>query len=148
MKKIIAAASFGGHWIQLMRLRPLLQSHRTVYVSTNSELKNTIKDEAYFNVLDAAAESKLRLALCFLQALIIVLRVRPDVVISTGAAPGFALIFWGRILGAKTIWIDSVANAEQMSRSGMLARRWASVWLSQWEDVAARSGAQFLGRVI
>lgn len=148
MKRIIAAASFGGHWIQLMRLKPMLEKYETAYVSTNPELAQTLSGAKYFNVVDAAAESKARLALAFLQALIIIARFRPDVVVSTGAAPGLALVFWGRVFGAKTIWIDSVANAEQMSRSGMLARRWASVWLSQWEDVARQSGAQFLGRVI
>lgn len=148
MKKIIAAASFGGHWIQLMRLRPVLEKHRTAYVSTNPELATTWPGMSYFNVVDASAESKFRLALAFLQALLVVLRVRPDVIISTGAAPGLAFIVWGRVFGAKTIWIDSVANAERISRSGLLARRWSKVWASQWEDVARESGAYFLGRVL
>ncbi len=107
-----------------------------------------VEGERYIVIKDAAAESKLRLAMTFLQALVIVLRVRPHVVISTGAAPGFALIFWGHLLGAQTVWIDSIANAEEMSRSGRLAKRFATLWLSQWEDVANQVGAEYMGKVI
>lgn len=149
MKKILAAASFGGHWVQLMRLKPLLDQYDTAYASTNSELELALGSrDRFFLIHDAAADTKIRLLISFLEALLIVIRLRPSVVISTGAAPGLALIVWGRIFGAKTIWIDSVANAEHPSRSGMLAKRWSSVWISQWEDVAQRYGASYWGRVI
>jgi UDP-N-acetylglucosamine:LPS N-acetylglucosamine transferase len=148
MKRAIATASFGGHWIQLLRLKPLFEKYETTYVSTRAELGEMVQGNAFLVINDSAAESKLKLIITFAKALIIVLRVRPHVVVSTGAAPGFALIFWGRIFGAKTVWVDSIANAEQMSRSGRLARRFSTLWLSQWQDVAEQSGAQHLGRVI
>ena len=37
---------------------------------------------------------------------------RPDVVISTGAAPGFFAILFGKMFGARTIWVDSIANVD------------------------------------
>ncbi|AVO32350.1 MULTISPECIES: oligosaccharide biosynthesis protein Alg14 [Stenotrophomonas] len=147
-KKIVAAASFGGHWIQLLRLKKLLDQHTTTYVSTNRELGEFIPDNNFYCVRDSAAENKLGLLITFTQALFIIIKVRPDIVISTGAAPGLAFVFWGRIFGAKTIWLDSVANAEEMSRSGRIAKRYSSLWLSQWPDVAEVHGASYLGRVI
>ncbi len=147
-KRAIAAASFGGHWVQLLRMRPLFDRYDTTYVSTRAELQTMVDGQKFRVVNDAAAESKLKLLITFARALWIVLRVRPHVIVSTGAAPGFALLFWGHILGAKTVWVDSIANAEEMSRSGRLAKRFATLWLSQWEDVASRAGAQYMGRVI
>ncbi|SFG89166.1 Oligosaccharide biosynthesis protein Alg14 like [Palleronia marisminoris] len=76
------------------------------------------------------------------------IKLRPDVVISTGALPGVIALAIGRVLGARTIWVDSVANAEEMSSSGRLARRFAHLWLSQWEHVAKASGAEYAGAVL
>ena len=39
---------------------------------------------------------------------------KPDVVVSTGAAPVIALLL-GRMMGARTIWLDGVADVEQLS---------------------------------
>ena len=78
----------------------------------------------------------------------VVLRVRPDVVISTGAAPGFFALRFGKLLGARTVWVDSIANAEQMSLAGELARPYSDLWLTQWPHVAEVAGAQFKGSVL
>ena len=78
----------------------------------------------------------------------LVLRRRPHVVISTGALPGVIALAFGRMTGAETVWIDSVANAEEMSMLGRLARRFATHWLSQWEHVAEAEGAEFIGSVL
>jgi len=37
------------------------------------------------------------------------------VIVSTGAAPGYFAIVLGRLFGARTIWIDSMANIENLS---------------------------------
>lgn len=149
MKRVIAVASFGGHWIQLRRLSRVLSEHDTTYISTNRRLSETIgMGEKFICVPEASADSKLRMVMLFISALFITLRLRPSVVLSTGAAPGLAFLIWGRLMGAKTIWIDSIANAEEMSRSGLIARRWATVWMCQWPEVAEKSGAEYSGSVL
>jgi hypothetical protein len=76
-----------------------------------------------------------------------VLRERPDVVLSTGAAPGFFALLFGRLLGARTIWLDSIANIEELSMSGRMARRHADLWLTQWPHLARPDGPECAGRV-
>ena len=82
------------------------------------------------------------------QSLVEARRFKPDVVISTGALPGVIAIAVGRAMGSRTIWVDSVANAEEMSMSGNLARRFAHLWMTQWEHVAAANGAEYAGSVL
>jgi UDP-N-acetylglucosamine:LPS N-acetylglucosamine transferase len=84
----------------------------------------------------------------FLQLAWLVLKTRPHVVVTTGAAPGFAAIVFGRLLGAKTVWIDSIANSETLSTSGAKAKRWADVWLTQWEHLAGTGGPDYWGGVL
>ncbi len=78
----------------------------------------------------------------------IVLRVRPDVVVSTGAAGGYLAIRIARLFGARTIFIDSIANAQNLSVSARLAQGVADQVLSQWPSVAAGQGAEYRGAVL
>lgn len=145
---ILAVASGGGHWLQMLRLRPAFDDHRVVYVSVNRETAADVAPAGYFTVQDANRWNKFGLFVQAARVLWIVLRVRPNVVISTGAAPGYFALRFGKLLGARTIWIDSIANAETLSLSGQLARRYADLWLSQWPEVAEASGAQYQGRLL
>jgi hypothetical protein len=74
--------------------------------------------------------------------------VRPHVVISTGAAGGYLAIRIARLIGARTVFIDSIANTRHLSVSARLAQQAADLVLSQWPAVAAQTGAQYRGAVL
>ena len=46
------------------------------------------------------------------------------------------------------MWIDSVANAEEMSMAGRMAKSYADCWVSQWPGVAEATGARYFGSVL
>ena len=75
------------------------------------------------------------------------IKERPDVVVSTGAAPGYFGIRFGKLVGARTIWIDSIANAEELSLSGLKAGKHVDLWLTQWEHLAQQEGPHYHGNV-
>lgn len=129
-KRVLAVASGGGHWVQLLRLRPAFQHHDVTFVTTNPDFSVDV-GQPVLVVSDANMTRKLAVLQLFGQMVWHMLRIRPDVIITTGAAPGFAALVCGRLIGARTIWIDSIANAEQLSSSGVAARRWADLWLTQ-----------------
>ena len=54
----------------------------------------------------------------------------------------------GRILGARTIWLDSIANIEELSGSGRMVRRFADLWLTQWPHLAGPDGPEYAGAVL
>jgi UDP-N-acetylglucosamine:LPS N-acetylglucosamine transferase len=82
------------------------------------------------------------------QITMIMLWERPEVVVSTGAAPGYFAMRLGKLLGRRTIWIDSIANVEQMSMTGQLVGRYADLWLTQWVHLARPGGPYFMGAVL
>ncbi len=147
MKRVLAVASGGGHWVQLLRMRPAFAHHEVHFVTTNAAYAKDVSAPLH-TVLDASSWTKLRLVWMFLQMFWLVLRLRPDVVFTTGAAPGLAAIVCGRAMGAKTIWVDSIANSEQVSRSGRHAGRVAHVWLTQWPALARTGGPEHWGGVV
>lgn len=147
-KRVLAVASAGGHWVQLLRLRDAYAHHEVSYISTNPLLAPNVEGSRFICVRDASMWDKFGLLVLSAQIFWAVLSFRPDVVISTGAAPGFFAILFGRMVGARTIWIDSIANSEEPSKAGKLAMRVAHVWLTQWPHLAASGAGRCLGAVI
>lgn len=153
----MAIASKGGHWVQLLRLRPAWDGCTIHYVSTEKGYRDEVMRDAeeraqpipsFHTVPDANRWNKFALIHQFLSVFWVMLTTRPKVIVTTGAAPGFFAIFLGRLVGARTIWIDSIANAEELSLSGQKAGRFASLWLTQWSHLAKPNGPFHEGGVL
>ena len=147
-KRVLAIASGGGHWQQLLRLRPAFEKQRAIYVTTNPAYAVDVPGCDIFVVTDANRDKPLKLIRSAFEVLWRVVRVRPDLVISTGAAPGLFGIIFGRFVGARTIWIDSIANAETVSLSGRIALKFAHIVLTQWPHLARAGGPQHHGSIL
>jgi UDP-N-acetylglucosamine:LPS N-acetylglucosamine transferase len=147
-KRVLAVASGGGHWEQLMLLRPTLEHHDICFATTDVAFarQQGIDDAAILP--DCNQHTKLRSLWCAFAALFLVLRLRPEVIISTGAAPGFFCILSGRLLGARTLWIDSIANAEELSMCGKLCQACAHQCLTQWEHLEKGSNPRYFGALL
>jgi UDP-N-acetylglucosamine:LPS N-acetylglucosamine transferase len=142
------AASSGGHWVQLNKLLPAFEGCEKIFVTTDAKYRATVGENRFLLVPDASRSNKLKLLWLAISMLIHVIKIRPDVVVSTGAAPGFMAIFFGKKLGAKTIWLDSIANVEELSLSGRMAGKYADLWLTQWEHLANPGGPVYVGGVL
>jgi len=99
-------------------------------------------------VNDATRWNKVRLIVMGLKLVWIILIERPDVIVSTGAAPGYFAIRIGKLLGARALWLDSIANVEQVSMTGHIVGRHVGLWLTQWEHLATEDGPRFEGAVV
>jgi hypothetical protein len=69
-------------------------------------------------------------------------------VISTGAAGGYFAIRFARMIGARTLFVDRIANTRQLSVSARKCLGVADHVLSQWPEIAKRTKAQFWGAVL
>lgn len=146
-KKILAVASAGGHWVQLLRLRPALAGMKAEYISTLAFNENELGGKLHL-VKDANKSEKVNAAIMSLQVLWVLIKVRPDFILTTGALPGLVCIAFGKVFGIKSVWIDSIANAENLSLSGKWAKNFATIWLTQWPNLSDEDGPDFWGRVI
>ena len=148
-KRILAVASGGGHWMQLCVLHPAFDGHDVTFVTVDETAKSQLPEGAKLHVVrDANRWNRWDLVVCFFQMVIVVLRVRPHVVVSTGAAPGYIALRLGKLLGARGVWVDSIANVDELSMSGRLAGKIADLWLTQWEHLAREEGPSFRGSIL
>lgn len=147
----MAIASGGGHWVQLMRLKPAFEGMDVAYVSMDPTSAGDVPGHRYHNIRDASRKNKAAFLIVACQLLLILIRERPAVVVTTGSAPALiCLILAKKLFGARTIWIDSIANAERLSTSGQKAGGVADLWLTQWPELTEGEGRrpEFWGAVL
>lgn len=146
--RVLAISSGGGHWVELMRLRPAFADCHVEYATVHAMYAEEVPDAKFHVIPDATRWNKLALLLLAMRVVWVVLSSRANVVISTGAAPGYFALRIAKLLGKRTIWVDSFANVEELSMSGQMAGRYADLWLTQWPALARDGGPIFAGRVI
>lgn len=148
--RICLAASSGGHLTELLTLSECWKDHDVFYITTVPVLqRNLRKSGDVYVVGECNRQHPIRVLTVFWRCLKAVLKERPDVVISTGAAAGCMACFLARGLGAKVIWLDSITNVERISLSGRMVRYVAGLFLVQWPELAAKyRNVEYLGTVI
>jgi UDP-N-acetylglucosamine:LPS N-acetylglucosamine transferase len=146
--RLLAIASGGGHWVQLRRLLPAFEGFDIAFVSTFDHYATQVSGHRYYMVPNASRFELKGFLPGAWRALRILLKERPDAIVTTGSAPMLIFLMLGRLLGARTLWVDSLANPERMSSSGRFARRFAHQTVSQWPEVAAAEGVNYWGSVL
>jgi hypothetical protein len=131
-----------------MRLRPAFEDQQVTYVTVHPDYALDVAGSRFFVINDATRWDKGGLVRMALRLFFIILRVRPQVVVSTGAACGYFGLRFAKLIGARTIWLDSIANVEELSMAGQLVRPYADLWLTQWPELAQPGGPEFRGTVL
>jgi UDP-N-acetylglucosamine:LPS N-acetylglucosamine transferase len=148
-RKVMAVSSGGGHWVELRRLSAAFAGLEVVYVSTDASAAAEVPGARHYAIRNVSRRDRFGFAVLAWQLARILVRERPDVVVTTGAAPGFvALLVAKSLFGCRTIWIDSIASVEAISLSARLARPVADAWLVQWAHLARPDGPEYWGAVL
>ena len=117
-KKIFAIASIGGHWVQLLRItRQMENDYEVIYLCTHPKCATMVEGQKFYLTEDYSRWDAWKMVPSFFSLLNVVHKEKPDAIITTGAAPGLMCLLAGKVLGKKTIWIDSIANVQHLSAS-------------------------------
>jgi hypothetical protein len=145
---ILAAASAGSYWDELMLLAPTLGLSDVLYATTDLDAAQRSGVMNAAKLPDCSFSRPFSAIRCAAAAARLVLKHRPGVVISTGGAPGLLCLVAGRMIGARTLWIDSMVFSTQMSRCGKLALTVAHECWVQWEHLAQGDRPRYFGSVV
>jgi UDP-N-acetylglucosamine:LPS N-acetylglucosamine transferase len=148
-KKILAVASIGGHWIQLLRITAGLAADYDIsYVSSNPKWADLVKGK-FYAICEFSRWDAWKMFFCVPYVLMILLKEKPSVVLSTGAAPGLLVLLLAKyVFRKKTIWVDSIANVTKMSACGRYAVKLGIDHVySQWEHLAVGK-VKYAGNVL
>jgi UDP-N-acetylglucosamine--N-acetylmuramyl-(pentapeptide) pyrophosphoryl-undecaprenol N-acetylglucosamine transferase len=145
--RICLAASGGGHLRQLLDLESVWGKCDHFFVTEDTALGRTLSREhrTHFVPHFAWGQAKMgapwrmagRALASFIRSAGIMLRERPDVVVSTGAGAVIFAVLWGRLLGAHVVVVESFARFEQPSLFGRMAAPLANDLVVQSAKLAA-----------
>ncbi|MCI6873397.1 MULTISPECIES: oligosaccharide biosynthesis protein Alg14 [Hallerella] len=148
-KKILAVASIGGHWVQLLRITAGLSSDYEVsYVSSNPKWAESVSGK-FYSICEFSRWDAWKMFFCIPYVLMILLKEKPYVALSTGAAPGLLVLLLAKyVFRKKTVWVDSIANVAKLSACGRYAVKLGiDKVYTQWEHLAVGK-VKFAGNVL
>lgn len=147
-KKILAVSSGGGHWVELIRVVPAFNGHDVAFATVDNMYRSGVGSARFYTLRDVTRWNKLRWLQTAAKLIWILWRERPDVVVSTGALPGYFSLRLAKYFGARTIWLDSIANVDELSMAGQKIGRYADLWLTQWPHLSKPNGPIYRGTVL
>lgn len=140
--KIMFISSTGGHFNELMQLKQLFKecnySIVTEKTKTNADLKEKYKNKIHY-LLYGTKKTPIRyafilLANCFI-SLYLYLKIRPEVIVTTGTHTAGPMCCIAKILGSKVIYIETFANRTSKTSAGKLIYYIADTFVVQWEEM-------------
>lgn len=154
MKKVIFAASSGGHLTEILKLEKLFNEYNYLLVTEKTDVTDELKDKYNMKFLKyGPCKNKLKYILTIMYNLFltikIVVKFRPDTIVSTGAQIGGFFCYVGKFFGAKVIYIETMAKIKELSGTGNNVYKIADKFYVQWEGLAKKlDKAEYIGRLI
>lgn len=151
---VMFAASVGGHYKEMMGLRELFPLYDSILVTDNKTAANQSEITKVFQTIEfanAMSDRRVRKAggrskgtrwvalstytKMFLQCIKIVLKHKPSVIISTGSYIAVPLFYFGKLYGAKLIFIESNAMVYSKTTTGKLVGWISDKIIVQWPEM-------------
>ena len=142
MKRVLFISSTGGHFSELLQLKPLFKKYDSYIITekdkTNENLKNEYGDKFFF--LPYGTRSKIfsyifkYFYLC-LKTVYLYIKIRPKYIVTTGTHTALPMCYLGKIFGSKIIFIETYANSGSKTLSGRMIYPIANLFIVQWKEM-------------
>ena len=134
--KICFVGSSGGHLTHLYMLKPFWQNKERFWVTFDKEdARSLLKGETIYPAYYPSNRSIRALLSNTARAIKILRRERPDLIISSGAAPAIPFFYVGKLLGMKTIYIEVFDRIDKTTMSGKICYPVSDRFIVQWEEM-------------
>lgn len=138
LKKICFTASSGGHLEEISRLSSIRDKYESFLITEKtgfSEL-DFCKKVYYVKMINRKEILFLpKFIGVFIKALRILIKEKPDIIISTGALATYPVCVIGKLMKKKIVYIESFARVDSPSLTGKLMYKMADVFIVQWEEM-------------
>lgn len=142
MKRVLFISSTGGHLHELLQLSPLFKKYdyHIITERTKSNLSLINKYPKRVNYLIYGTKSNLltypfKLFINSFISLFLYFKIRPKVIITTGAHTAGPMCCIGKLLGSKIIYIESFANIHTKTITGRIIYHFANLFIVQWKSM-------------
>ena len=136
--KILFAASSGGHFEQLMMLKPLMEKYDSILVTEKTKYGAGKLDMKTYYVKQINRKEWLfvpKFIANMWKSLRIIIKEKPTVMITTGVLATIPLALLMKLFRGKLIYIESFAKVTSKTLSGKLLYKYADQFYVQWEEM-------------
>ncbi len=134
---VLLVGSAGGHLAQLYALRPWWRRFARVWVTfASADAHSLLEGERVVHAYAPTTRNLWNLVRNTVLAWRVLRRLRPTVVVSTGAGVAFPFFLVARILGIPTIYVEVFDRIETPTLTGRLCYPLTDRFLLQWEEQA------------
>jgi beta-1,4-N-acetylglucosaminyltransferase len=148
--ELLLVCSSGGHLLQLLALRPAWESFGRVWVTFDkSDARSLLQGEETIYAYGPTNRSVKNLIRNLFLAWRVVRRLRPDVILTTGAGVAVPFAWIGRLRGARVVYVESLTRIDDLSASCRMIAPVAERIYVQWPElVELLPRARYLGTVV
>ena len=134
--KVCLVGSSGGHLTHLYMLKRFWIKHERFWVTFDKEdARSLLQGETFYPAYFPSNRSIKALIINSWRAFWVLRKERPQLIISSGAAPAIPFFWLGKLFGAKTIYIEVIDRLDKPTISGKLCYFVADVFIVQWEEM-------------
>ena len=134
--KVCLVGSSGGHLTHLYMLKPFWEKHERFWVTFDKEdARSLLEGEEMYHIYYPSNRSIKALIINTWRALKILPKEKPDLIISSGAAPAIPFFWIGKLMGAKTIYIEVFDRIYDSTIAGKLCYPVADKFIVEWEEM-------------
>ena len=135
---------------ETLQLLDAFEGHEIFFATYHSARDEDVEAISQVYFTENIGMSPLRMIQSTYWAINILRRERPDVIVSLGAEIALPFIYLGRLMGIKTIFIESWCRVMDLSKTGRLVYPVVDSFWVQWPQLlkACGSKAQYHGAVI
>lgn len=137
-KKLCFAASSGGHYEQILMLKPLMEKYDSFLITEKTTYKTEIIGERVYYLHQVNRKEKFFLFEMvgnLLKSFVIFINERPDVVITTGVLAVIPICILAKVFHKKLIYIESFAKVSTPTETGKLMYKYADQFYVQWPQM-------------
>lgn len=142
LKKVLFISSTGGHLSELMKLEPMFKKYDYTIItekdSTTRYLKDKFKGRVYF--VPYSTRSKMlsyifKYSYIILKSIYLFIKIKPDVVVSTGTHTAVPICYLGKLFEKKIIYVETYANINRKTLSGKMVYPISDLFIVQWKEM-------------
>lgn len=137
-KKLCFAASSGGHFEQLLMLKPLMEQYDSFIITEKTLYSAKVDDKKMYYMKQVNRKEKtfaFKLLANAFKSLFIYIKERPDVVITTGVLAMIPICLLAKLFRKKLIYIESFAKVTSPTETGKFLYKYADRFYVQWESM-------------
>lgn len=147
--RLLLVCSPGGHLLQMRALRPAWGAHAATWVTLpGADVGRLLADEEVIIGHGPTNRSLGKLVRNLRLAWRVVRDVRPDAILSTGAALAVPFFLVGRLHRVRCVYVESLTRTASLSLSGKLVYPLAHDFFVQWPGATRRKRARYLGSLM